>query len=421
MGALLCIGGNISINIGTNLIKLGQGIDVKKANPESLQLLVGWVLFIFGNGVNFIALSMAPQTLLGSLGSVQFIANLVFLGVYLGETIRMLNVFGTLLVIIGNTIVMVGFSSNKGKEYLLEDLYSMYLRREYQIYVALTVLSYAAFQAIAVNKWHLRLVSLLTRPKTRRTQSEIISTSPVLSSCESQSASSSIEIQDSRNSWSMRATLLSGLAFSASSAMLGTESLVTGKTLSVMLRSYSQGKVIFFHPFNAFNVSFFIVVSFAWFGSMLFWMYRLSLSLVLYDAMFIIPVNQIMWITFSVISGGIYFQEFENVTAGYLQLGIGVLLVLVGVAFLVPEKKKQAATNSTPSPSPRGSNLPKMVLSPSRSSLDDCTSSDNSISIASKLKSWVQEVSLTKSSKKLSDDDGEDSGDERSRLLPEYH
>eukprot|EP00494_Astrolonche_serrata_P003856 UN03864 len=68
-------------------------------------------------------------------------------------------------------------------------------------------------------------------------------------------------------------------------------------------------------------------------------MWRLSQSLQQFDAMFIIPLNQCMWIFFSVISGGIYFKEFSHMT--FLQISTMVyimFLILFGVFYLVPDR-----------------------------------------------------------------------------------
>jgi len=330
LGALLCIGGNVSINTGVNLIKLGQGTDILKNQPGQIQLLIGWLLFISGNGINFVALSMAPQMLLGSLGSVQFIANLIFLGVYLGQDIRMRNIFGTLLVIAGNTVLIFDYSLRveQRTEYSADQLYELYNRTEYKTYVVVSVLVYLLFQKFEDSNLCFRLFN------------------------ESKASPRS-------QTW----TVMSGLMFSSCSAMLGTQSLVTGKTLAVLMKNYSLGREEFFNPQDMFNISFFVMVLGAWFVFMLFWMWRLSLSLTLYDAMFIIPVNQIMWILFSVISGGIYFREFEEFqTSDVILLVSGLILVFFGVTYLVNSQDQTAGGNTSPKKPTTSSSISRAAM-----------------------------------------------------------
>lgn len=140
----------------------------------------------------------------------------------------------------------------------------------------------------------------------------------------------------------LKKSILSGILFSASSAMLGSQSLITGKSMAVFIRHSSQGTVEFLHPFNLFNVMFFLSVTVGWAVAAAFWLYRLSMSLLMYDAMFIIPLNQTMWIIFSVASGGVFYQEFRALEfQQWAMLFCGLLLVIGGVIFLVPNDHKK--------------------------------------------------------------------------------
>merc|ERR1719320_1959385 len=132
-----------------NLINIGQSGEEAEKDPEkrriglakasSATLLLGWVLFILGNGINFTALSMAPQTLLASLGGLQFIANLIFLGCYLGEPVTIRNLCGTFLVIAGNTIIIYGYNPKRSGAYTIAELYSLFMSREYKIYTGVSL------------------------------------------------------------------------------------------------------------------------------------------------------------------------------------------------------------------------------------------------------------------------------------------
>lgn len=57
-----------------------------------------------------------------------------------------------------------------------------------------------------------------------------------------------------------------------------------------------------------------------------------------YDAMFIIPVLQGMWLLFGTLCGGIYYEEFLQMTR--LQQGmfaVGVTILLLGVVIMSPK------------------------------------------------------------------------------------
>ena len=65
---------------------------------------------------------------------------------------------------------------------------------------------------------------------------------------------------------------------------------------------------------------------------------RMNRALQRFDAVFIIPVLQVIWILFSIISGGLYFKEFESLDVfdGIMFIA-GVLLILIGVFLLSPK------------------------------------------------------------------------------------
>ena len=56
-----------------------------------------------------------------------------------------------------------------------------------------------------------------------------------------------------------------------------------------------------------------------------------------YDAMFIIPVLQALWLLFGVLGGGIFFEEFSHLDPYQMFFFIvGVLILLFGVCILSP-------------------------------------------------------------------------------------
>ncbi|CAN0194380.1 unnamed protein product, partial [Ectocarpus fasciculatus] len=67
---------------------------------------LGAVLLVAGSLVNFASFGFAPQSLLASLGSVQFISNVVFGKVILREMVTRRIILGTATIILGNTLTL---------------------------------------------------------------------------------------------------------------------------------------------------------------------------------------------------------------------------------------------------------------------------------------------------------------------------
>lgn len=69
------------------------------------------------------------------------------------------------------------------------------------------------------------------------------------------------------------------------------------------------------------------------------WLNRMGKALTRFDPMFIIPLLQVDFILLAIVSGGIYFQEFEDFrfqeAAGFVS---GVLLVCGGLYCLAPKQ-----------------------------------------------------------------------------------
>lgn len=357
-GAVLACFGNVAINIGMNLIKIGQSVEDPEKETERRRksipgktspatLLLGWVLFILGNGVNFTALSMAPQTLLASLGGLQFIANLIFLGCYLGEPVTIRNLCGTFLVILGNTIIIYGYNPKRSGAYTIAELYTFFISPKYKIYTGASLSFFILFQMVTnhvVLQWWWGRIPIpcfyIHKPLEKQPMYTLLKADPVpLPNAPSYSVTlspspssdivqrarsrhgyvnglsnyveevinespSEVEYKPQRPS-SLKKSSFFGLIYSMSSAAIGVQALLTGKSLSIIVRSITQGSMDILDPRNFFNLSFAFVVFTLWILATTFWIWRLSISLIMFDAMFIIPVNQTMWILFSVLSGGI--------------------------------------------------------------------------------------------------------------------
>ncbi|ETO10108.1 hypothetical protein RFI_27268 [Reticulomyxa filosa] len=188
---------------------------------------------------------------------------------------------------------------------------------------------------------------------------------------------------------------VSGIAYCMCSAMPGTQSVVLGKTLAIIIRKSVAKQIVWLNPFSLSQLLFVIICAFAWLRSKrwrdkkiriscigltkkkkkkkehwkvpnvttcthmhtiptyththkhththkkAYWMYRQSEALIQYEAVFIVPMHQVMWITFSTIAGGLYFQEFENATAlQWLSLLCGLFLNYFGLFQLMADSRK---------------------------------------------------------------------------------
>ena len=114
--------------------------------------------------------------------------------------------------------------------------------------------------------------------------------------------------------------------------MIGTTSVTLGKSLSGLLLQAFE---------DLFSSSFVTVwpylLTFLFVVITIFWLYRMNNALKIYDAMFIIPVLQALWLLFAVLGGGIFFEEFANMTiVDNLLFALGIFILLCGVSVFSP-------------------------------------------------------------------------------------
>ena len=123
-------------------------------------------------------------------------------------------------------------------------------------------------------------------------------------------------------------TLSRPFLYASYSALIGTQSVLYGKTVSELINATAKGD-------NQFTSWYTYVAMLCLLVTAVFWMYHLNKGLRLFQAVLIVPTMQIMWTLLSIVSGGLYYQEFDKFTAlQFGMFGLGVALILAGVLML---------------------------------------------------------------------------------------
>ena len=182
-GAIMNVTGSVFINLGTNLMKLGHLRSLKRkrrvaladallpriteeeAGPDDITIyrccqdswtwtpsmnrcrfrkallsktwVMGFTTFFLGNALNFLSFSYAAQSLLASLGSVQFITNVIFARVVLKEELTWRVLMGTAVLICGVALVVrYSCHGNPAVEYSLNELIGLFIDETFLIYLA---------------------------------------------------------------------------------------------------------------------------------------------------------------------------------------------------------------------------------------------------------------------------------------------
>eukprot|EP00736_Rhodelphis_marinus_P009440 Rmarinus@m.6216 len=300
IGIIMNLCGSIMINTGQNVVKLGHM--TKKEDEPSRKAFIrnaGWLLFAVGNVLNFASMAFAPQSTLAALGSIQFVMsplNAHFLLHEKGALTR--GIFLAILIILGGNTLLIIFGSKENEEYDADDLQDLWKSSKMLAYIltagAGAVVTY--IHASSYRVWvdwkssHMIRVEKMPKETTKNT------------------------------------SMLKPFSFAFSSAAVGTMSVIFAKSLSELLFGKWPDQWINWYTY---------VVLLVFPATATFWMRRMNKGLRDFDAILIIPLLQCNWMVLSIISGGIYFDEYKDMGwTQYLLFCLGVLVIIVGALVL---------------------------------------------------------------------------------------
>lgn len=295
LGITLNLIGVTLINLGTNLLKQHHEMKmsrIERANQEDykykpclnkLKKVSIMITVSLGSILNFVSFAFAPQSLLAALGSVQFVANVIFGKLLLDITPSFLIGFSTAVIVAGNVIVvMFSPESKESVAYDADELLELYTETTYIIYVAFIL------SMIIVCIMVLRVASRSESP-----------------------------------------SLAAPIAFALSSAAVGTNAVIFSKSLSMLLYVTLSEESQLMHWYLYTVIALLVIC-------IIFWLKQVNRALQTYhQGNAIIPILQVVWIMFSALGGGVYFKEFNSFTNfQLLMFGSGMAVVLFGVYLL---------------------------------------------------------------------------------------
>ena len=274
---------------------------------------IGITIFIVGSLVNFLSFAFASQSLLASLGAVQFLSNIFFGKVILKEEPNWLTYLSTAIIISGMAIT-VAFSSHSSTEFDQAGLIALYDTT----YITFLVLYFFFLACMEVLFWYytkkMDEVKTATKIRVKILFDFLFKLMYIFNQ--------GIVLP---GAWILRPC-----CYSLVSASIGTQSVLQAKCIAELI-SYSGVKG---HANQFLDYMIYLNIFFFFFGLQI-WLYRLNKALMMFDGLVIIPVVQVFWTTSAIIQGGIYFKEFAGFSAGrMIAFIIGLLIIFFGVYLL---------------------------------------------------------------------------------------
>lgn len=284
----------------TNREEINQNSSTKTKSCTSLTWIIGTTIFLSGSLLNFASFAFAAQSMLASLESIQFVTNLLFGKLILGAEVTRPMLLGTFLTVAG-TIFTVQFSSKKKVKLGSEELKVLYSNPIYTAFLCCMVVLLVLLHLVYEN----------------------------------------YEKHQRSNSPKKNSDIIMPLTYSIWSAIFGTQSVVQAKVLAELFAVQSSGDE---NIFESWLIYFTIVM---WVLTVCVWLKRLNDALSKFETLFIIPLLQCSFIFFAIVSGGIFFREFDDFTSlQWLGFWSGVLVMLSGLVLLTPSRAKTSSEST---------------------------------------------------------------------------
>jgi len=296
IGVIGCVIGYAFLDAGKNVLILIQRKQKVEEDISKCLILSGLTVVAFGAFLVLSSLAFLPQILVASLGSLQSFYSLVWYKFFSGIPITIRQIVGAICICAGCTLMYQDCKSRMQTPPMNPaQLFHAYSKTAYQTYLIIVCLTH--FFLSCYNSY--------------RTQ---VKSPPIVDT----------------------------ILFSVQSAMLGTQFMVMSKTIAMLLRLNVARDVNFFSIFNG---GFLVATIFVAIISLLFWINRVSTSESRFDATIIKPMNQITWIIFGALSGGIYFEEIQN--AGFVHVVYALLYIVLGMWFAYLDPLTQGHVEAT--------------------------------------------------------------------------
>lgn len=198
------------------------------------------------------------------------VANVVFASLILKEKFSRVDATGTACVIVGITIVAT-FANKQGDCYTLDELIQLYGKPFFIVYVVIMVLSSSGLYAF---------IKFLEKLKLQRGTS-----SPSYK----------------------RFARIHPVCYPALSGVFGAQSVLFAKSVAELIKTTAEGD-------NQFVKIGTYMIALCMFSCIFLQIHWLASGLQSFDAVFIVPVFQCFFISISIFGGGVYFDEFADMS-----------------------------------------------------------------------------------------------------------
>src|SRR5665648_113680 len=320
LSAVAAMVSNLGVNIEKYAFVKNRALPTDQQKPYSRDSLwiLGFCIVVFGFICDFIALSMAAQTIVGPIYALSAVANLLFGYFWLLENTSVREIVGALCVLTG-VVLAAAVGDHRSKEYAMNDILSLAIENMtfiwYAIGLTLVILSLYVYSRFALpikiklDEAYKRYESAEQVQQTDKMHAEYCNILHL-------------------NSNYVKYAAFHPFSLCALSGTLGGLSVLFCKMVACLVFTSVYGEL------QILNWTFMLVLlllAITLSGQL----YFLAEALRFFDVLYLVPIFQLVFTAVTTITGAIFFQECsEFTTEQSLSFGAGLLLTLIGMLLI---------------------------------------------------------------------------------------
>jgi hypothetical protein len=284
VGALVNATGAVATNLGTVVMKCGAMKQLDSGGGRTKAHTLGFLLFVAGTLTTFASFAFAPQSLLAGVSAVQFVSNLVFGSTrscapinshinpsghfILGEPVTRQKILGTVILCSGIALLVLSSPKGDSDEDSLDSVFQYYYLSATHgqfllgLAAAFCALDFAFWRATGAMVWRPRWRTAVVAAAVQRYAMEEGAGLPAH---------------------------LAAVEFVLSSAMLGSQSVVSGKMMSLV----GASALLHGRASELAQPRTYAVLA-AWALLALFWVRQLARALAVFPGAWIIALLQVL-------------------------------------------------------------------------------------------------------------------------------
>lgn len=302
-GAFLSILGNVLINTGVNFQKYSyQKSNLIILNCHCNTFYVGMIIYIIGKILGYLSYVFGNQSLIAALSATGLVSNSILAPLINSEIFTYKDFFAILFVFCGTTYIILNNKSSH-RSYSLCELLKLYHKPSIIIYFLSIILAIIALYII------IRYVE--TNSTFNDDDSRIF-------------RNENVWFND--DCYIMKYFMVIFYVFLSS--FIASFTTLSIKSLSEIIQKTVSGENQFVYFVSYFFIFTLCICTFG----QIYWLNR---GLKRFDALLVVPLFHITWTLLSIITAGIYFQEFEKYDWNqFRSFLLGIFTIFIGSLFL---------------------------------------------------------------------------------------